>query len=527
MHHTITSPQLRTRSRRAIALIAATTTAVAVALTGCTSARDVTSGRASAAPVDGGTLAVAMALDAAPNSVFATPDRNYPWVDNVFEPLVRLDPKSRKVQPVLATNVAVASDGMSAKIDLRQGVTFQTGTPFTADAVKFTIAKSIDPTNGDNLAFVAKQFTAVDVVSPLELKITFGKLLGDSFFDYLNQTDIVDPDTYAGLADGSKVVGTGPFSFGSWAPGAGFTLTKYDKYWDVKNVHLDKIGYVVTTDPTAEINALKSGRAQLAFGMSAANAAAFSGNNSYKAVPGGGSIYPLGLNITAAPLDNKAVRQAVAYAIDYKRINSQVFANTGTVTNLPWGVSEPGNSKELHSRYTYDPEQAKKLIAQAGAEGATVSITYNRSNAGVNGMYEIVANNLSAIGLKPVADGRDQPTFQAAQTNATIPQSFVTLHGQVGLSPATLVRGLPTLRANNAEHMATSEYQSLTDALVNATSDKERSAALTALSEYMLDQAFFLTIVQAPDAVVASTSVGGVDVTIRGLLLFKSAYVSR
>jgi peptide/nickel transport system substrate-binding protein len=507
------------------ALIAAT--ALALLLSGCTSARNVGQSTADAKPVDGGTLTVAMALDALPSGLFGTLDRNYPWVDNVFEPLIRLEPGTRKVQPVLATSVDVASDGKSATIDLRKGVTFQNGDPFNADAVKFTIEKSVDPTAGDNLAFVAKQFSAVSVDSPTRLTISFAKVLGDSFLDYLNQTEIVDPSTFAGMADGSKVVGTGPFSFGDWRPGAGFTLTKFKNYWDAKNVHLDKIEYVVTTDPTAEINAVKSGRAQVAFGMAPANAATFQNSKQYNFVKGGGSIFPIGLNVQNPPLANKSLRQAIAYAIDYKRLNSQVFANLGTVTDLPWSPGTPGVGKAREQHYSYDVAKAKKLVQQAGAEGATVTITYNRSNATVNAEYQIIANNLTAIGLKPVADGRDQPNYQAAQSQGTIPGAFLTLHGQVGLSAATISQALPTLRKGNTSHMATPEYTQLSAALANAGSKKESEKALGDLSDYMLDQAFLNTMVQAPDAVVASTSVQNIGVSIRGLLLFKSAYVSK
>lgn len=521
MHRPLASAR---RARSRVAVVTAAVLAAGLALTGCTSARDVKTSPA-ASPKDGGTLTVAMALDALPRGIFGTLDRNYPWIDNVFEPLVRLEPKTRKVENVLATKVDVSADGTSAKITLRKGVTFQDGTPFTAEAVKFTFQKSTDPAVGDNLAFVARQFTDISVDSTTQLTVTSAKPLGDSFYDYLNQTEIVEPSTYAGLADGSKVVGTGPFSFSDWRPGAGFTLTKYTKYWHVKDVHLDKIEYVVTGDPTAEINALKSGRAQVAYGMAPSNAATFTGDKKYAFVKGGSSMYPLGLNVQGTIVDDPQVRKAIAYAIDYKRLNEQVFAGTGTITDLPWAPGQAGVGKARERHYTYDVSKAKKLIQQAGAEGARVTITYNRSNSAVNAEYQIVANNLTAIGLTPVADGRDQPTYQAAQTNATIPQSFLTLHGQVGVAPATLLQGLPTLRAGNASHMATPEYQKLTAAVLNATSDKQQQSAIGALSDYMLDQAFFLTMVQAPGSIVTSSSVGGVEVSIRGMVLFTSAYM--
>lgn len=521
----ITDPAGRSRPapRRRAGRVVAAATALALALAGCSSARDIAATPA-AEPVDGGTLSVAVALDALPSGIFATLDRNFPWIENVFEPLIRLEPQTRDVQPVLATDVTVADDGMSAVVTLREGVTFQNGAPFDADAVAFSLAKSIDPTAGNNLAFVGKAFSEVTVDSPTQVSISFSKELGDSFWDYLNQTEMVDPTSYDGLADGSQVVGTGPFSFGDWRPGAGFTLSKFDDYWDVDEVHLDEIDYIVTTDATAEINAVKSGRAQVGYGMAPANAITFDGDPGFRFVEGTLSIYPLGLNVSAGPFDQQAVRQAVGYAIDYERLNEQVFAGFGTVTNLPWTPGSVDASREQH--YTYDVEKAKQMIADAGAEGAQVRITYNRSNATVNAEYQIIANNLTEIGLVPVADGLDQPTYQAAQTNATIEQSFLTLHGQTGLAPATVVQGVPTLRAGNASHMDTPEYQALSAALVDATTEEATQEALDALSDYLLDQAFLLTMVQSPNVIVVSNSANGIETSIRGLLLFKNAFVS-
>lgn len=511
--------------RRAASVGSAAAAIIALVLAGCTSARDLPDA-SDASPVEGGTLTVAIALDAQPSGIFAYLDRNFPWIENVFEPLVRLDPETREVEPVLATDVVVADDGKSAVVTLREGVTFHNGDVLDAEAVKYTIEKSIEPTAGNNLRFVAEHFTGVTVDSPTQLTIDFDRVLGETFFDYLNQTQIVNPSTYDGLDDGSQVVGTGPFSFNDWRPGAGFTLTKYEDYWNVETVHLDEIEYVVTEDATAEINAVKSGRAQIGYGLAPADANTFDRDANFRFIEGTLSQYPLGLNVEAGPFDDQRVRQAIAYSIDYERLNQQVFADFGTITNLPWTPGVAGVGEEREQRYTYDLDKAKQMITDAGAEGAQVQITYNRSNPTVNAEYEIIANNLAAIGLEPVADGRDQPDYQAAQTNATVPQAFLTLHAATGLASATVLQGLPTLRDGNASHMASPEYEELRTALIDATTDPATEEALGELSDYMLDHVFLLTMVQSPNIIVASDSVNDIDVTIRGLLLFQNAYVS-
>jgi peptide/nickel transport system substrate-binding protein len=522
MLHTVSSTKGRRFRLAGLALAAI----IAVGLAGCTLAVNSGTGSGSSKPKAGGSIVVATNLDAQPSGIWGTVARNYPWLENVFQPLITIDPKTNTPTPLLATKWVVAADGRSVQITLRSDVTFQTGRKMTAADVKYTYQKAADPASGSNLGYVAKDFTSIDVTSPTQLTIHFSTALGNSLFDFMNQTLIVDQTTYAGLADGSQVVGTGPYKFGSWKPGASFTLTKYKGYWGTAP-YLDSIQFVVTTDATAELSAVRSGRADIAFGLTASNAQTLSGTSQFSLTKAGGTIYPLGLNVTAAPFNNQAVRQAVGYAIDGQRINQQVFGKTGVVTDLPWGPSSPGYTSQLATHYSYNLAKAKQMIKAAGATGAKVAITYNASNSAVQTEYSIVANNLKAIGLVPTGNALDQPTFQADQAAGQLGQAFLSLHGQVGLSPATMAKALPVLvDGKNPSHFATPKYTQLVNALEVAPDAQASSAALQSLSSYMLDQAFVIPIVQAPGLLVVKNSVQGVSAEVRGFILFKSAYLS-
>jgi peptide/nickel transport system substrate-binding protein len=473
-------------------------------------------------PVSGGTLVVATALDAAPGPVFQSLQRNDPWAGNVFEPIIQLDPKGQP-KGLLAKSWKLAADGLSIDIQLRNDVTFQTGRAMTAADVKFSIETSALPASGNNLSFVPKQFTAIDVVSDTELSITFANPIG-GLFDYFDATPIVDQETYAGLADGSQVVGTGPYTFGDWVPGASFTLTRYKGYWG-DAPYLDSIQFVVTTDATAETSAVRSGRAQVAFGLTASDASTFGTTKQYDVLSGAGTIYPLGLNVTVPPLDNKSVRQAIAYALDQDRVNDQIFAGTGLVSDLMWSPTTPGYTKALADKYPYNLALATKMIKDAGATGASIPIAYG-ANPTVRSEYEIIANNLTAIGLVPVPVAMDQPTYQAGQAAGNLGAAFLPLHGVVGQSPATMLSGLPTLRKGNPSQFWTQKYQDLISDVQTATTDKEETAAVTAISDYMTDEAFLLPIVQAPAPVVVAAGVSGVTTTFSGQLALNRAWLA-
>jgi peptide/nickel transport system substrate-binding protein len=469
-------------------------------------------------------LTYAVALDALPSGIYQTLERNNAWINNVFQPLLLVDPVTREPKPVLATGWDVAPDGQSIAITIRDDVTFHSGRKMTADDVKYTLQQAAKPATASILGFVAASFTDIAIESPTRLKISLPSVQS-SLFDFFDQTLIVDQETDAGLANGSQVIGTGPFTFAEWKPGASYTLRKYDKYWAANDVNLDSIEYIVTTDATAELSAMRSGRAQMAWGLTPTDAKGFEGDPRHQVLSAGGNFYWFGVDVMSPPFDKREVRQAIAYALDGERVKLQVLANTGRLSNLYWGPETPGMDASMTNRYSYDPDRAKSMIAAAGASGATLPVAYG-ANPVVRAMYEIIANNLTAVGLAPSATPMDQPTFQAKQTAGDLGPAFLGLSGQGGLSPATLLNSLPPLRRGNPSHFATPDYEQLRNAVLSAQTPADSTAALQRLSTYLLDEAFSLPVVIAPSQLVATASVHDVSLTSRGPVLFDRAYLS-
>lgn len=509
----------RRRLRTLVTIVALVATVGA-----CTSARNLQSTRGER--IEGGTLTYAIALDARPAGLFQTLARNNPWVENVFQPLIRLDARTRAVESVLATAVDVSPDGRTVRISLREGVTFHDGRTFTAEDVKFTFETTAGKAAGSNLGNVPRSFASVRVDDPTHLTVTAKARLGDALFDYLNQTPIVDPNTYAGVADGSRIVGTGPFRFTHWQPGAGFTLERYDGYWNRDAVHLQRIEFVVTADATALLSALRSGRAQLAWGLTPSDARPYFGDERYQILDAGGTVYPLGLDTTAAPFDDRRVRQAVGFALDRQRIRDQVFAGTGAVSSLPFPVGARGVPQAQVDHFTYDPDLARRMITEAGAEGARVPISYG-ANPTVRAIFEIVANNLRAIGLDPVGVTLDQPTFQTGQNQGELGPAWLSLHSQIPLAPSTIIDSIPVLREGNPSKADSPRFDALKKALRTAPpGSPQADAAVVALGAYLNDEAFLHPVVQAPEILVASIKTGAVAVTMRGVTLLENAYVT-
>ncbi len=462
------------------------------------------------------TLTIASPGDAQPKNILPIRAGNTSWVQAVFEPLVRIMPGDDTPQPVLAKSWTVSEDGKTVTFELEDGVTFHSGRPFTSADVKFTLETAADKASASQFSFIASAISEIATPSDTEVVLTLERPM-PNLFEFLSQTVIVDKDTYDQRADGKVLVGTGPYKFADWVPGASIRMVSYDGYRDPSAHAFDEIDIAVITDPTAMISALRSNRAQLAMQMQPRDAIELSGNPMYQTVPTAGSLYPLGVNVTDAPFDDKRVRQAVGYAIDRDRINQQIFDGLGTPTDLFWPTSD-----EQAQHYAYNPDKARELLKEAGAEGATATVALHALPS-QRAIFEIVQNNLTDAGFKVEANILDPSTYGQQQIAGELGPMFIQLHGMDGLSPATLLSAAPALREGNPSHFWTDEYLKLRDAVQSAANKQASDDAVKALGDYLLDQAFNLNILSAPTLSVSTTNLEGVEYTTTGYIVFNHA----
>ncbi|MEV4412819.1 ABC transporter substrate-binding protein [Catellatospora sp. NPDC049609] len=506
-------------SRRA--LLAGGLSTAFLALTGCRSAVDEPATTGTGGPVRGGTLHLAASADAQPGAVMANRAGNWMWRRLVFEPLAELDDQ-RRPQPVLAKNWTYNAERTQLVVDLRDDVVFHSGRPMTAEDVVYSLEQVKDAKNASQLRAVALKLT-VKATGAHQVTITMDKP-SDSLFDLFHLTAIVDKDTFGKIADGSTVVGTGPFVWKQWRPKAGISLERNPKYRIADRPYFDKVEVAVISDATALQSALRGGRAHLANGLTSTDIAALKVDSAYALENAGGVFYPLGLNVTAAPFDKKEVRQAVGYALDRERIKAQVFGGDANVSDLWWTATENGYPKDLAAHYSLQLDKAKALVEQAGAKGAKVPIAFANLPT-MKSLFEIVRFNLEQIGLAPEAVALDTAEFDARQVAGTLGPAFLLLHGMVGFSAATIVDAMPSLRTGNPSKFAEPRYDTLKAALQQAD-ENARPKALTDLSTYLLDSAFSHVTAVAPQYHVRSAKLSGVTTVPLGCVVATDAYLA-
>ena len=317
---------------------------------------------------------------------------------NVFEGLTRFGPDG-SILPALAESWEVAPDGLSWVFHLHEGVTFQDGTPFTAEDVVFSFDRAMadDSTNAQKQLFDGiNEVTAIDDTT-VEIGVDAPK--GSLLFDLAwGDAVIVSPAT----ADGNKTkpVGTGPFKFSAWVQGDRIELVRNPDYWGTPP-KLDKVTFKFISDPTAAFSAMMAGDVDVFPNYPAPeNLAQFAADPRFQVLIGsteGETI--LAMNNARKPFDDIRVREAVAHAIDRKAIIDGAMFGYGTPIGSHFAPHNPAY-EDLTGLSAYDPEKSKALLAAAGLKDGFQTTLVLPPPAYARRGGEIVASQLRAVGIE-------------------------------------------------------------------------------------------------------------------------------
>jgi ABC-type transport system substrate-binding protein len=377
-----------------------------------------TEGAATAGPPkSGGVLVFARSGDAVGLDPAREDDgESFYIADNVYETLVEFKPGTTDIVPGLAEKWVAAPNGLEYTFYLRKGVKFHDGTDFNADAVLYSLSRQFKP---DHPAFgfgpwkywgyMSMNDIIQDVVKvdDLTVRITLKKPEAPFIANLaMNFAAIVSPTaaTAAGADFTNKPVGTGPFKFVSWVKDDNIVLERFTGYWGQK-AYLDRVIFKVVPDATARYLALKAGEVDMIDFPNPADLAAIESDPNLKAVSQAGlNVGYLALNTQKKPFDNKIVRQAINYAINKKEILDAVYGKLGTAAKNPLPPTMWSYNQNTQP-YPYDPNMAKKLLAEAGlASGFSTTLwampVSRPYNPNARKVAEIMQAQLAAVGIK-------------------------------------------------------------------------------------------------------------------------------
>jgi peptide/nickel transport system substrate-binding protein len=330
----------------------------------------------------------------------------------IVETLVTFPEESTQIVPGLAESWTISKDGLQYTFKLRRGITFHDGTPLNAEAVKFSIERQINPNHPAYKLgkypfanFFFGNVKAVEVLS--EERVAF--LLNEaraSFIAVLAQgaASIVSPTAVMkwGPDYPTHPVGTGPFRFASWDRGQRVVLEKNPTYWKYP-VKVERVIYRPIVEDQARLTELLTGTLDVIVGVPADFVTPLEQNPKITLLKQvGAHVWYLGMNNQKKPFDDKRVRQALNYAVNKDAIVKDVLKGTGASSRGPVLPGTWGADPALKA-YPYDPERAKKLLAEAGyPSGFSTTLWVPESGSGMQApvaMSTVMQSNLKAVGV--------------------------------------------------------------------------------------------------------------------------------
>jgi peptide/nickel transport system substrate-binding protein len=304
-------------------------------------------------------------------------------IDNIYEKLVDykiVDGKwTPEIVPALAESWDVSKDGMTYTFHLRRNVTFHDGTKFNASAVVYSFERAkkmnLGP-YGPVLGVAYGSARAIDEYT-VEIKLKhpyqpFLQVLAHSVCAIVSPTAVeqhggVEANTINQWMN-TNMVGTGPFVLEKWTQGSEVLLRRNDKYWGQKPA-LNRVVIRTIKEPTTQMMNLQRGDIDIAEGLTLEEIDRIKkqGDPRVKIVQ---SDYVftrqhLTINTERAPLNNKLVRQAIAYGMNYDAFIQGVLVGHGSRI---YAMVPPGmiGYDETVKGYDYNLQRANQLLDQAG-----------------------------------------------------------------------------------------------------------------------------------------------------------------
>lgn len=306
-------------------------------------------------------------------------------------------------QPFLAESFDYTDD-KTLVLKIAEGITFHNGDPLTADDVVFTLQRVSGPDTESDHGRYTKSVASVTKIDEQTVEVKFSEP-DATFLDRLALIPIVPKKVVEEVGNeefNANPVGTGPWKFVSWERGEQVTLESYPEYWrdlpSIKTLHFQGI-----PENATRMAELQTGELEIATNVPTQLVPELeqSDDVAIMTVPSLRSFFVI-LNAQQPPFDDVRMRQAANYAIDKQLLIDGILDGYGRPLSQPFGPEVFGFNPELEGYYTYDPEKAKSLMAEAGyADGVEVNFF------GPSGRYlkdvEVIQNiaaQLEEVGFK-------------------------------------------------------------------------------------------------------------------------------
>lgn len=354
---------------------------------------------------------------------FEVDGESFKVCDNIYDTLVQYKVESTELEertelePGLAESWESSEDGLTWIFNLRKGVTFHDGTPFNAEAVLFSLNRQHDKTHpyhdvggsyvyweDTGLAGIVDKITASDEYTvQIKLKEPYAPFI---YTIAITPFAIVSPSAVKEFGDkySNNPVGTGPFIFERWDRKDKIVLKANENYWGGRP-KIDRVIFRSIPDNAVRLIELQQGNLHIMEFPNPDDLQQIQNDDSIELLSQPGTnIGYLALNMERPPFNNNNVRLAINHAIDKKLIIEHLYQGLGIPAKNPipptlWSYDDTIEDFE------YNPELAKKLLAEAGYENGFETTLWalpvpRPYIPDGRALAEVIQSELSNIGIK-------------------------------------------------------------------------------------------------------------------------------
>ncbi len=467
---------------------------------------------------------------------------------SLADSLTDQDPTTSEIVPWLAQSWEVNSDQTHFTFKLRQDVTFSDGSALTAQVVKDNFDAIIDDLGA--LAPLANSylsgFEGAEVIDEHTVKFTFAEPNGQ----FLQATStvslaIVSPDSLNKSPEErlqGDVAGSGPFVLESYTQDQGAVIVRRDDYnwaspaFDHEGAaYLDSVEFSVVPESGVRAGGLASGQFDAigdALPQDVAQIEAAGGSILNRSNPGVPFI--IQFNLTQAPADDPAVRQAIQVGVNRQELVDTVLSEHFLPATSVLAANTPSYA-DLSDELAYDPAQAQEILDSQGwvpgADGIrekdgnrlTIDVTYSPLFSGNQAILELTQQQLRDIGV----DLQLRQLTAAQQGEALATGDFGAIYYNSTRAEGDILRTSFDARQRNWSHRGPGVVEGFFDQSLNTPDPAERNEALAQAQREVVAQAYAIPLFEFAQSIGVANDVHGLGFEASSRLKFYDAWLAQ
>lgn len=430
---------------------------------------------------------------------------------NLYDSLWTLDDEGNPV-PALAESFELSEDGTSLRIELREGVTFHDGSPFTAEDVKSVL----DAVLTDDLTVQGEDQYAgmtVEVEDDSTVVLTFAQPTPQAFGALYN-VRFFKPGSDPAL----EGVGTGPYIVESFSPPDELVLVKNPDYWAPDEPILDQITIRSFPDSTAATLAFQNGEIDYLAKPSLSDVGTLEAAGAIIESPVTDGNMELLINTTNPDLADARVRQALCLAFDSDRYAETALFGLVEPTSSMWPRSSWAYSTDQETQ-SFDLDAARALLDDAGVDTLEVEVLSTAVIPGFTDFLPIYQADLATIGVDLIIRDVETALYVEELTGSAFPGLAVHNYGFGSLDPHLMFSAFPFLVEGNPSRFDSQEYRDMVQAAVAESDKSVREGLYGELAAFVADEAFLCPVASRPVAFALSPDLSGFATGPSGTML--------